>query len=435
MDLLRLILARQPIARLLSLPTLLRSPAFGRIRDGIYNLRGKGGQEVKSILSGDLCYETANTIPGRLSTCRAIFLRNQDAFLHYAREDDRGLDFWYALGSGIPEIQAYALAWMSMKLKQDAREDYRMVGDITTILFGIEDPSTIPWNTTLYSQFKNLVQIAMKGPYGRLGFLCGVAGIDLSLDSRSTLDYINRRDYLIQRVRTALDYREIFTREATVYNFLYSHDAVYISTMEKTNIHLHVRMGYFHQIMEKIDDTNSPDLIIHVVNEALDTICYPLLESLTWGNYTKGLEQLGRSVGGNTHITSRKDAENARKCLDNPAIVKLMSQKMVNIYRVIAGDIFEDVVESPYRQVSGNPGKNFNGIPSSASIESAVIYDPNWVISIENDQYLETRAVKYNAARGHISQIRSKFLVSHTTVPQETEEIYQKILQNLRRTV
>ena len=108
MDLLRLVLVEQPAEKLFTMPRLERR-AFLRTR------AQKFGGTAENLARdatcrGDLTSISHNFVESRFLMERAIFLRKPGIYVMLAGGLDYLPDFWTAMASGIPEIQAAAIA-------------------------------------------------------------------------------------------------------------------------------------------------------------------------------------------------------------------------------------------------------------------------------------------------------------------------------------
>lgn len=146
MDLLRLILARQPLDRLIDLPVLLGKPEFLRARRFIVNVRGKREDYIlQCTMEGELCRLSFMYAKCRDLRNRAVFLRSVEWYNFFSETLDRDLDIWYAIGCGIPEIQARALA-----LIRHSRNPASWLGE-----FG--DPYIIEWTPKLKREVEKII--------------------------------------------------------------------------------------------------------------------------------------------------------------------------------------------------------------------------------------------------------------------------------------
>lgn len=114
MDLLRLVLARQPLQKLLTLPKLMGSRRFLLLRSSLLNrklfLQGSVDDYIKACThDGELTEFSIHYCSAEQHTYRAAFLLN--AALHNRYYSFcTNVDFWAALATGVPEIQAAVIA-------------------------------------------------------------------------------------------------------------------------------------------------------------------------------------------------------------------------------------------------------------------------------------------------------------------------------------
>lgn len=167
MDLLRLVLAKQPLDRLFDFPVLLRSGHFLRTRRLTVNVRKEKPDYIKQCtMEGELCrFSFAYTTCQNLRN-RAVFLRNAEAYRFFYNKTEEDQDIWYAVESGIPEIQAQALASIS-----GGNADY--------FLSKFNDLSAIPWTKQLKKIVEELLG-EVRGEYDyldKMSYFLGYTGI------------------------------------------------------------------------------------------------------------------------------------------------------------------------------------------------------------------------------------------------------------------
>ena len=225
MDLLRLVLARQSLDRLLDFPVLLGREPFLQTRR-LYINTGSWNPDylLQCTLDGELCRLSAlRATCGNLRN-RAVFLRDAKwyKFFRNAREDN--FDFWYAIESGIPEIQAQALAISSFR-------DAQLISALCTF----NDLHAIPWTPQLKEEIRALVlkidaaRVRLSSPeawkFGNLLYLYGYLDIPLPPGLQ---DLVNERIYYTGLMDLLLEDKFTVERNETV-----------------DYIQKHTRAGYF----------------------------------------------------------------------------------------------------------------------------------------------------------------------------------------------
>lgn len=405
MDLLRLVLARQSISKLALLPRLLNSRRFVVVRREIYNLPLMKGQGVgpleRSILAGDLCPQNVGTVPTHFSLVRAVFLRNSAAFLHFAWEDDISTDFWYAMGSGIPEIQQYVIDWVKRKLVERKIPDYEMVADLNSI----PDEATIPWTSELKAEFRSLVEFLiqdMKILPADMPRLCGIA--DLDIGDAAFGSQGSKETYIIARVLSMLNYKPTFHIVPEVDNFLESRGwesrVNFWSPFRK-----YMSMGYYLPLTILLNEHRAAFDITPVKNmarAALRDFRYDILYHISRKSYVTDLRDTIGSQFSFGRLITRLTIIDARKCLNDLNIRNLMVPEVLVIYRIIAGEILPDTVSTPFRNAVGNPGQLVGTLHRRGSIEGLAFYDPLWLFNIERNSYTDPLVRTYLASRGKI---------------------------------
>lgn len=124
MDLLRLVMARQPLESLKRFPNLLRSLEFLKTRHAVLGIPVKVSEitypqehvmavAASFILNGELLSDAAGYLKSDAMMYRSLFLRQPDYYRHFSGGAGMSVDFWAPLLSGMPGVQARALALLS----------------------------------------------------------------------------------------------------------------------------------------------------------------------------------------------------------------------------------------------------------------------------------------------------------------------------------
>lgn len=142
MDLLCLILAYQDIGDLLRFPILASNDRFAAVRSQVRGYPIRGYLVESSTKAGELL-RGPSVISAAQLCARAIFVRNVEYFLFIAARTV-ALDFWFCLESGIPEIQAKALA--TFRYRSDRRREGGNHNDLPSI----------PWTERLENVVRSL---------------------------------------------------------------------------------------------------------------------------------------------------------------------------------------------------------------------------------------------------------------------------------------
>lgn len=134
MDLLSLVLAKQPLQKLLLLPRLLRQKKFLFIRSSSVNREPFLSTDVNlyikiCTMEGELSTESIKLASAEQVCYRAVFLHNAAVYrLYYGSANIQ--DVWTGLATGVPEIQAISLTNFIMRARTFEREDFDFVFDI-----------------------------------------------------------------------------------------------------------------------------------------------------------------------------------------------------------------------------------------------------------------------------------------------------------------
>lgn len=367
MDLLRLVLARQPMARLVSLPRLLWSPRFEavwRSLRGIHTHRGKSLIQL-ATLAGDISPDSQIFAAAEDILNRTIFLRRPDMYGYFILIDQSKIDFWYALSSGIPEIQAHAIL-VAGQLGMDSR---------LRMMHTLGDSLSIPWTQSLRAEIGNL--LPKSGNYPGIGKIYGAAQLPLPYD-------------FSQKERQVVSYFNGFTRsilrggDTTEY---VPEISSILGALSDENAHLLdedvIRFGYLYR---------QPNIhVFQIYVEAVVGIVYTKLKELaTSGAITVAQIDLNHGPLQYLYDTQMILTEDvilrARRCLADKDIVGILLPEVVARYKVIAGYLVDDAVGADLRMATGNPGPGTQSMPVSigeTSIAGCKMFDPIWSIEID----------------------------------------------------
>ena len=412
MDLLRLVLARQPASRLAVLPRLFRSRQFVALRESVHDIKHKEDDPLlNSALAGDLSPEIHGPLSWKDILARSCFLCNWGMFQHFALEVGLNMDFWYAIGTGVPEIQDYAIEKMKITFTNVDPRHHRSFIDQ---LYRIEDEGTLPWTPELKTKIRDMVHHIMRKVPNMLdlipGWLYGVAEVDLkaNMPNFSSYRHSSKQDYVISMVRSILDFKSANSVSKRVDKVLKKYDFE-TKLNARSEFDLYMRMGYSILIFLALENLTiyTRQMAINVVRDALGEVDYQILLYLCNHGYASEVEpQDGLGVRHKWFIT-REKVENARKCLDDPHIRQLMGPDLLTIYRTISGEVFSDSGSwNRYRIPVANPGVSVGNEISygSISIQGIVMYDPEWLFNLENGVAKSSYviAATYSAARGNV---------------------------------
>lgn len=184
MDLLRLVLCHQPLDRLLGLPQLLKQKPFILVRRAVTSTEGKGeGQDyIQQCTSrGELCRLSVLYSTCGLLRNRAVFLRDAKWYRFFRHYEEDEWDFWYAIESGIPEIQASVISKLVRRppiQRVEALSNYNSL-------------ESIPWTPQLVGEISSLlsdISIRKLVPPHKLLYLCGYLGFPMKRCTKNGLD-------------------------------------------------------------------------------------------------------------------------------------------------------------------------------------------------------------------------------------------------------
>lgn len=166
MDLLRLVLARQPADKLWRMPNLMK-PRFLETRAEIWGYQNTGDLILDSTRRGEVSTLSFTYVRLQFLKDRAVFLRHAGIFNVLCDVNAFEGDFWNELASGIPEIQARAIIpYFFLSSRDMSNEDRRWLGlgrishDREPPSGRIEecnDPVSIPWTASLFKAIEPLL--------------------------------------------------------------------------------------------------------------------------------------------------------------------------------------------------------------------------------------------------------------------------------------
>lgn len=314
MDLLRLVLSHQPLEILRSkLPRLLKSGNFILVRTRIINVSSPlrrrcatVGEYVRLCTSqGELCRLSILYADKRNLTARCIFLRDVENYLYFSVATENSLDLWLAIGSGIPEIQAMAMA------------QYWSIG-ATEKLCSLQLPWAVPWTPALRKRVLHwlenngeegsrkslLLHYLKEDPtkYGTEEEVCGF------LYSRTQNKSIVERDPILAKYLKQFSNKWSVTRYT---EFL-------------------VRTGYLYPVLERLKMKRSDSELYEIacIDLATKWLRVPILEYFSY--------QMNWLYIGERSFYTIDDALAAREILDNPDSIKL-PETIYHFYCALAG--------------------------------------------------------------------------------------------------
>lgn len=369
MDLLRLVLARQPMAKLVFLPRLLESERFISIRMKTVNTKSRiEGEDYESQCAreGEIFPNAMVSVDEPYLLYRSIFLLQPAAVKHFSKYPFGYKDFWYALSTGVPEIWDTAFEWLPWDIS--LLKDYNSLYEL-------------PWNDDLRSRFqsffsgRDLERLDRQGKE-LIAPLIGLSGLSYSGEFLAS--------YIAGSVRRLLDGKVVLTRIPEVENLLnrigtQEKFSSSISGMWKYYAKVYAEAGYLYRIIKDLNETTDHD--DWAVDVALQVANEELLVYLSEHAYSPRLSR-SYTLGDNVKIT-RQFVERVRRILANERIQKekLFSQDMLLSYQIIAGDILNIRVGESLRKKVGNPGpvkrEHFEYEPRS--LQALVVYDPRYM--------------------------------------------------------
>ena len=385
MDLLRLVLARQNIGRLIHLPRLLHSRKFLQIRRTIYDLPPTDDPTRQAVNRGDLFPDAGRYSDNGMLLIRACFLQNAKIFLSFSKTNNGNLDFWYAIGTGIPAIQDEAIRILQEKTKYIEQ------------LSLLQDESSIPWTPELRSKLRDmLLYLTGKKKLGPTLIHTRIFGM-LNMELPEAFSIPGRHVgsgcimvYIHYRVRAILNYKSVYRPLPEVEAVLAGYTPKLMGReMERSD---YMRMGYLGSVVSEFGDNVSDyrKIARRVCRTALRLVNYDFLRLMVTLGYDIYVRDIEATIE-NRFSISQAQVANARMCLSDPKIRGMMSEATLLRYRIIAGEVLMAGERDLLNDFVG-PGPRVNREGNTGSIQGIVIY---------NTQGLDGNGVKrYKFARG-----------------------------------
>lgn len=393
MDLLRLVMARQPIGRLRDLPWLIQDREFINVRRRIHGQTRECDDYIRC------CIRDGEIFPGAelIYSCndrfraRAAFLRDEMLFRHFwevSAEVEDG--FWYTISSDHPGIQDAAIKLVKISYDTGIYSEK----DVAEVIIAFEDLLEIQWSEQLREEILPLVKIAvsrqlpLRGPSWKVDFLLGFFGLEtptrIGIDASAYL--IMGRLAWITQGKSTWDYNR--KCEEAINSFRTSRgDARVVEAL--------IGSGYLCPLLGKLKKGNSESAYITKISY------------MTWFAIKHANHSVLRWLQGNGLIfpagsgryvsfphkdyipgtVSRRMALRIREIRDNQLLLPLTT---VDEYRILAGEIFTAADEQEERRVScANPAPG-SAVKQYFNLEldhCSVLYDFDFAQRYSADSY------------------------------------------------
>lgn len=370
MDLLRLVLARQPMAKLREFPVLLRDIRFLSTRVAVVNVKKTFNPEQQyrevCTLEGELFPESKGVVEKKDLCNRAIFLLNTDV-LNYFSEGEQNMDFWYALSTGNPEIQQIAFRWLdndpyilstcndleSIPWTEGLREALKQKSDLIRKCF---DHRVNMEQTVLLMGF---LELAFPGFGWHWAYITGYCKYKLLSQGGSTLE----KDVDIEKMFS------IIPQEGFIY------DSALLQRQWKAMVNNLVKSGYLFPVIEnKNTGKEWMDILDSAVIYASEKLLSYIYQNRKVSSYAYTTVPSG--------LPTRSFVRKVEEILNNGDLVRSFPRHTVDRYRIIAGYKIKETVDSIIRSSVGNPDPKAKEIPKKfkypynlPSLQSLVIYD------------------------------------------------------------
>lgn len=403
MDLLRLVIAHQRIAKLETLPRLLNSPIFAKVWREKWNVPPMF--QYSSIMRDatmccDIPMENCLYMGTEHLIFRAIFLRDSSLYQRLARPWTQGIEFWYALESGIPEIQAWAIVLMSESC--------------TNSFYDFGDVGSVPWTLELREQMSRLLvhRVPSEDHKRSHQMILGAIGKPAAQITE---------EYVVETIRRLLDYKPSLKMNNSVEKFL----AMVRKKSPDLDIDVLIILGdYYFPLLARL---RCVDTRIDIFKLAFSAFAYPLLHHIV---HTLKF-RVKVDCDNVRSLIIRRDVVWIRACLDDPEIRGCMKGFILDSYRILSGEIMPG--NETIRRGVANPGleaSNLATIPSSHATQGRVIFTTHWNQDYTDSLILYARG---NPGQGNagINYTRSEQVFADPDLMGKREQRYKQILREL----
>lgn len=415
MDLARLVLARQSAARLVSLPRLIVSERFLKTWREVNKLpipRARGIPFIKeAAANGDLCPESQIYYLLHHLINRSAFLCSPQMFGYFSEISVENFDFWYAISTGIPEIQTHALLNL-----ENAQPNFRAIA-----VGSLNDPTTIPWTPKLEAHILLILNDLADSPLVHYSLLDSAVAPIYGALLRPIPHFRNRTDNLREFIYAK--YLKFFILRALNGTETTERVEIIEKAIERRPPTLYgeeldsvlVQAGYLLYVKIPSDPAEQQNLAM----AAAFYISYNVLRWLSnSGASIVNVYDIRDAIQKASHVITWKMVMGARACLDDPGVRGLMSKDVINLYKALALESGVTSEAIPIIKLTGTPVservmteeertsyQNFVSIQGSKMINAAYAAMLKRDSSNRNSQ-LETVAWEIAFIRGQVINIR-----------------------------
>lgn len=365
MDLLRLVLAKQPLAKLVNLKRLIGSDAFLNVRMETVNctkiplpaVNRKDWYLKYCTLEGELWQKSFLNVELNLLRLRAIFLRYSGGFKQFRDYSSYDTLTWAYLESDVLEIQARALVQAFLAAR---RGDRITVG---AFMVPYKSLTRINWTSQLRNVISQIIASFWKHSNNyRMKHLAGFLRLPYDMDDGS-------ENYLS-------GYLTSFTNGDTVETLIPECEAAIKLIFPKLGAERRVKVitesGYMNFSYSSSWDPS------HAVEFGFKYARLPILHK-----YMQKLVKPFIFVIPDEYVP-KKLVLRVREILDDPIIGPLIPLEVLEEYAAIAGNISALPLNRPMRILTGNKPEFYEfpevpqyfGFTGAATYQASVVYDP-----------------------------------------------------------
>ena len=381
MDLLRVVLAQQPLTKLITLPRLLASPSFVAARKLVLHQSVNRAEDyVLTCVRGGELFQGAEQIVrlrNYLLRERAIFLRNWEIYRHFWSVDaDSETGFWYAIASDIPQIQALAIQLLLVAANTGSRDVYMVIMEVEQF----QDLLEVKWTEELRQALVPLINLVanQNQPSFRALFLLGFLNFPFPQRGIHSEPYIAGKLTWVTGGNTILTQNNICD---TILAEFPGPPGEYVGPL--------IESGYLFPLFERMKRRISQEFKEKFVSTS---VLHFNLETLRVC-ISKGWTNIRGFYFSNAWQVSRRDVVKIRDILNDASIVRNLPQDWILGYRLMIGEIVPEPLSLHERVIVGNPGPTTQMTSNVwISNRSIVLYDPVFSLKQLKGEYKRTAA-------------------------------------------
>lgn len=351
-------------------------------------------------MSGDLCPESQIYFPVDHLINRSAFLGSPQMYGYFSAIHSKNADFWYAISTGIPEIQAHAFVNL-LDLPH---------GNVAETLSSLNDASAIPWTPQLDAEIRRILNMLRKSSIhsSYIEYLLPIYGaiLDEIQDPVKPSIYANYLRHLILR---SLGGREVVGHVEII------DQAIKRRPPNMNPVDLQrtlIENGYLTYVIISTDQAQ----IQAMANTGLESISYNVL---LWVSQTPEAESIVFSseadiryrYGQASSVLKMRTILHARAILDNANIRSMMREEVLSFYKMLAAESGVTRETEALIQETGVPitwvpdGSDAGSHAPALSVQGSKMIDAPYAANVQNASQQGKLALRMVFLRGQASQL------------------------------